>query len=561
MIQSFQSSPLFDAIGWTLIHSVWQIILVGILLWIALNFISKKSPKLSYYFSLSSLIIICLMTGFTFFNNFDFTSTTVELTNLEVPQNFESKENDIHPSSLESTSFENTTISSAENSYVKLESFFPFVVLAWMIGVLFFGIKFSFSWKYIHFLKKTKTSLISLKWQNQIDQFCQKMNIDKKVNLFLSDHINSPITFGHFKPIVLFPTSMLTGLSPDQIEMLLLHELAHIRRADFLINLIQSIIEVVLFYHPIVWWISEQIRITREHCCDDMAIEICQNHFLYAETLTQLQTSILLHKKSLAMSAKRNSGTFTYRIQRLFQTAESKPSFIKSIFSFGLIAVCFSMFAFQNPMIGKGELKKYPNEGLLFVLTNNNVQLQLQKIKQALKQQNVKFEYDSDFDKNHKKVKKLKGKIIMPDNSFVRFSINKLDFMLISLDWTRRFPLSTLVKSNSSNSGTEIGNKGALSVELKRYVGFHPIGCILDDLTVGRYNNSLKAHLFLNDLNGRSPIFILDGEKISGDELEAMKIEVSLISSIVRLNRKVAELEYPEEEIRDGVYHISTWMK
>ncbi len=561
MIQNFQSSPLFDAIGWTLLNSVWQIVLVGIILWVILNFITEKSSRLSYLFSVSALLLICLMTGFTFVSNLDLTSNTNELTRLEIPSAIESYGNDFQSNSLKSTFFENNSIGLIGRSNKKLESVLPFMVFGWMLGVLFLGVKFSISWNYIHSLKKTKISPTSLKWQKQVDQFCQKMSIRQKVNLYVSDKTSSPITFGHFKPIVLFPTAMLTGLTPIQIEMLVLHELAHIKRADFLVNLIQSLIELVLFYHPVIWWISEQVRISREHCCDDMAIEICQNKFVYAETLTEIQTSIFLHKKSLAMSVKRNKKTFTYRIQRLFQNNETKPSFIKSVFSFGLIFLCFTIFAFQNPMIEKGELENYPNEGMLFVLTNENADFQLQQINMALKIQNVKFEYDSNFDKNLKIVKKLKGKIIMPDNSYVQFSLDKLEYMMISLDWTRRFPLSTLIKAASSKSGTEVGNNGSLSVEINRHVGIKPGGCILDDLTIGTYNNSRNPHLFLNDLNNRSPIFILDGEKISGSELETMKINASLISSIVRLNQKVAEDQYKDENIRDGVYQISTRLK
>jgi beta-lactamase regulating signal transducer with metallopeptidase domain len=562
MIQNFRSSALIDAIGWTLLNSIWQIVLVVIILWIILNFITAKSARLSYIFSVSALLLICLMTSFTFISNLDLTINTTESTILEVPQAIESNGNDSQSSSLSSIFFENNSIGIIGKSSKQLASIIPLIVLGWMMGVLFFGIKFSISWNYLYFLKKTKISPPSLKWQKQVDQSCQKMGINKKVNLYFSNKINSPITFGHFKPIVLFPTSMLTGLTPIQVEMLLLHELAHIRRADFLVNLIQSLIELVLFYHPLIWWISEQIRISREHCCDDLAIEICQNKFLYAETLTEIQTSIFLHKKSLAMSVKRNKKTFTYRIQRLFQSDETKPSLIKSIFSFGLIFFCLMIFAFQSPMIEKGELKNLPNEGMLFVLTNENADLQLQQITRALELQNVKFEYNSDFDKDHKKVKKLVGKIIMPDHSHLRFSLNKLKFMIISLDWTRRYPLSTLIKAGSVNSGSEVGDNGSLSVGYQDgYRGWKPTGCILDDLAVGSYNSSQSARLFLNDLNNRSPIFILDGEKISGDELEAKRINASLISSIVRLNQNVAEVQYKDENVRDGVYHISTRLK
>ena len=182
-----------------------------------------------------------------------------------------------------------------------------FSVFVWLLGILFFGIKFTRGWLHLRVLKKTKLPLSDSNWQNRINDFAQQMGISKKVQFFLSEKIHSPLTFGHFKPIVLFSATMLTGLSDEQIEMLLLHELAHIRRSDFLVNLVQSIMEVILFYHPVVWWISKQIKDSREHCCDDMVVAICNDRFLYAKTLTEIQSSIFSNlptdkvgKKSLA---------------------------------------------------------------------------------------------------------------------------------------------------------------------------------------------------------------------------------------------------------------------
>jgi bla regulator protein BlaR1 len=180
MIQNFRSSALIDAIGWTLLNSIWQIVLVVIILWIILNFITAKSARLSYIFSVSALLLICLMTSFTFISNLDLTINTTESTILEVPQAIESNGNDSQSSSLSSIFFENNSIGIIGKSSKQLASIIPLIVLGWMMGVLFFGIKFSISWNYLYFLKKTKISPPSLKWQKQVDQSCQKMGINKK---------------------------------------------------------------------------------------------------------------------------------------------------------------------------------------------------------------------------------------------------------------------------------------------------------------------------------------------------------------------------------------------
>ena len=88
--------------------------------------------------------------------------------------------------------------------------------------------------------------------------------------------------------VILLPISTLSGLSREQIEMILAHELAHIRRHDFFVNLLQATVETLLFYHPAAWWISRRIRVEREHCCDDIAVDVCGNPLQYARALTRL---------------------------------------------------------------------------------------------------------------------------------------------------------------------------------------------------------------------------------------------------------------------------------
>ena len=121
---------------------------------------------------------------------------------------------------------------------------------------------------------------------------------------------------GWDKPAVLLPVSAMSGLSPDQIESILAHELAHIQRQDYLVNILQTLVEILGFYHPAVWWVSRQIRIEREHCCDDLAVAVCGNSVAYARALTQLET-IRSRSGILAMAA--TGGGLTSRIKRLVQ--------------------------------------------------------------------------------------------------------------------------------------------------------------------------------------------------------------------------------------------------
>ena len=97
------------------------------------------------------------------------------------------------------------------------------------------------------------------------------------------------------KPVVLLPVAALSGLSPEQLQAILAHELAHVRRHDYLVNLLQSVVETLLFYHPAMWWVSAQVRTEREHCCDDLAVEVCGDRLVYVTALAEL-TSITSHR-------------------------------------------------------------------------------------------------------------------------------------------------------------------------------------------------------------------------------------------------------------------------
>src|SRR5207253_9760034 len=133
------------------------------------------------------------------------------------------------------------------------------------------------------------------------------------IKLLESAAVEVPTVIGWIRPIVLLPAASLSGLSMQQIEMVLAHELAHIRRHDFIINLMQSVVETLLFYHPAVWWISRRIRVEREHCCDDLAVAVFGNPLQYARALTRFEELRLDAQSVLAA----NGGSLIARIRRL----------------------------------------------------------------------------------------------------------------------------------------------------------------------------------------------------------------------------------------------------
>jgi beta-lactamase regulating signal transducer with metallopeptidase domain len=138
------------------------------------------------------------------------------------------------------------------------------------------------------------------------------MALERVVQVFESTAIAVPMMVGWLKPVVLLPAAALSGLTSDQIEALLAHELAHVRRHDYLVNLLQAAVETLLFYHPAVWWVSRHVRQEREHCCDDLAIAVCGDRAAYAAALADL-AAMTTPRFALAAS----DGSLLARVKRI----------------------------------------------------------------------------------------------------------------------------------------------------------------------------------------------------------------------------------------------------
>jgi hypothetical protein len=142
----------------------------------------------------------------------------------------------------------------------------------------------------------------------------ERLNIRRTVRILTSAAADVPATIGWLSPVVLLPISALTAMTPEHIELLLAHELAHIRRHDYLVNLVQTAIETVLFYHPAVWWVSGRIRAEREHCCDDLAVYSSGSVVAYANALYGLER---VRTRRLGLVLAADGGSLLARIQRL----------------------------------------------------------------------------------------------------------------------------------------------------------------------------------------------------------------------------------------------------
>ena len=172
------------------------------------------------------------------------------------------------------------------------------VLLTWLSGVALLTLRLLTGWLWVQRLHARGTAPAPLGWQQMVVRLSKRLHISRPIRLFQSAMVEVPTVIGWLRPVVLMPASALTGMGPEQLEAILAHELAHVRRHDYLVNLLQTLVETLLFYHPAVWWLSRRIRIERENCCDDLAVSLCGDPHTYARRSPISRSSALIRTGS-----------------------------------------------------------------------------------------------------------------------------------------------------------------------------------------------------------------------------------------------------------------------
>ncbi len=190
----------------------------------------------------------------------------------------------------------------------------PWIVMAWFAGAAACSLRLLMGFISAAALRRSRHAPVLTEWQQTLDRLIERMHVSRSVRLLATDRVDSPAVIGWLRPVILAPVGVLCGLAPEQVEALLAHELAHVRRHDYLVNVLQGIAESLLFYHPAVWWISNQIRAEREHCCDDLAVAASGDVLVYARALAELESMRPARFKA-ALSA--SDGSLLRRIRRL----------------------------------------------------------------------------------------------------------------------------------------------------------------------------------------------------------------------------------------------------
>jgi beta-lactamase regulating signal transducer with metallopeptidase domain len=320
------NSSSIQAFGWALFHSLWQAVSLAVLLKGILSLTRKSSANTRYLLSCVILSLMMLLPVSTaLWNGGAKTYADSVAAKLQTSAATGEKEKSTPAASSQ------TNISETQSAYNLLmykaeKQFLPWTVLIWALGVFVCSVRLLGIWTYTQRLGRSEKNAVLDEWRESLEKIARQLRVSRPVLLLESSMVKVPTVIGWIKPLILIPSSALTGLTPQQFELILAHELAHIRRHDYLVNLFQTIVETLLFYHPAVWWASKQIRKERENACDDLAVRAgggdANAAAIYARALIEMER---LRKSAPSLAMAADGGSLANRIQRLVgETSHSR---------------------------------------------------------------------------------------------------------------------------------------------------------------------------------------------------------------------------------------------
>lgn len=331
-IISLFPDKLSYAISHAVLHSLWQIACITFLFFIVLKSKNNWTARFKYNAAIITMALCFISTSLSFVYFYqEAPSIIVE----ELSQT-------ITAGSEQMALYRSGTFSIKEFLITNQST----ISALWLLGTLLLLLKFSLGIVRITNLKASSKEHTDSRLNYILNNLKSKLNFDKYIEIRESAKIKTPIVIGHLKPIVLFPIAVSNQLSMNEIEAILAHEIAHITRHDFIINLIQSLTEAVLYFHPCIWWLGSVIRDERENCCDDLALDITEDKLSYAKSLVKLQELQMTKVPALALAFSGSNHQFKNRIMRILNQ-NSTSNFLRE--KFIAIALLFTfVLTFAN---------------------------------------------------------------------------------------------------------------------------------------------------------------------------------------------------------------------
>lgn len=311
-------TDIIQAAGWALIHFLWQGALLGLGAAILLRLMRGSRPGARYTVACAALLACLLWPAYEF-------AAALQSGPGKLQILAQSAVDGIYPHS---------------ELLAGIDNRLPLLVATWLacVGALTLRSAFGLAW----IARARRTGGRNTHWQQRLSQLAARLGIRREVSLRIVETLASPITAGWWRPVVLMPAALVARMPPELLEALLAHELAHVRRHDFLVNLLQNVVEILLFYHPAVWWLSRRIRHERELVADSIAAGLTGEPRRLALALSELE-KMQFATQRLALAA--DGGDLAQRIRQLVLPAQQRGNWKAVIATLGLAAACLSGYA------------------------------------------------------------------------------------------------------------------------------------------------------------------------------------------------------------------------
>ena len=327
-----------EATAWTLIHFCWQAAVIAGVYRVVSIVVARRSSQVRYVLALSAMMGMLAAAVLTFAWEMRSPSPSPYTAALSTSNNAPASGD--YPRMLEPGRFSASQVATDGAQLINtVPNLMGWIDAFWVMGVLALSVRGLGGWWLIHRLRTSALPQAPEPVCAAFKRISAALGLERTVLLRLSNAIASPITVGAVRAMVLLPVSAVTLLGPEELEVVLAHELAHVRRADFFWNLVQTLLETLFFFHPAVWCVSGRVRHERELCCDDLALTICPNPVVYASALFHLEEHRSRQMRlAMALDGHQSPQTLRMRIARIL--GETLPmSTTRSLRPFSAAAV------------------------------------------------------------------------------------------------------------------------------------------------------------------------------------------------------------------------------
>jgi bla regulator protein blaR1 len=347
--------PAINALSWTILHSIWQFALITLLWYFAISITSKSNAIVRYNLSLISFLAMPISFIITFFRQYKVYNNAGQIVSMEF-------EDTALMSVFGGTDF--FLLDKSQPAFLsQFEAHTPLVFSIYLAGLVFFSIVTLLTYSKWYTLRRKHINSLPVEWSRQVRQLRSTAGIANHISVYLSSKVDIPMVVGFIKPVILLPVGMLSSLTTDQVEAIILHELYHIRRSDHNINALQCLLEILFFYHPACWLISRQLRREREKCVDEWVVEQTNKPLIYAEALinleekrshTALQPAVAASQsKSLLFTRIKNFMTMKTRNFNAGQKLAAVMAIVAAFVSMAWINPATTISLFDSPTAGE----------------------------------------------------------------------------------------------------------------------------------------------------------------------------------------------------------------